>query len=254
MAYFLEIPEPCNESWDQMKPVDKGRYCAVCEKVIYDFRLLSDQEIIDKIENDKDLCAIYRPEQLNRPLRIQNRSVLSKFGIFFSLTALALSNQKINAQVETVKTDSIQKPNKLTKDKLHKFLGKIVLKGNVFVKDNGYNEPVPGAKITEENTGSSTESGFNGDFSLNLNFEKPTDSVTIKVEVPGFLPQWITTTDPDQIINIYLQEDPNAKKEVMVVGQIVVKKRNIFSRIGDLFRRKKKKTPDSIKACKVPNQ
>jgi len=40
----------------------------------------------------------------------------------------------------------------------------------------------------------------------------------------------------------------------MIVGQIVVKKRNIFRRIGDLFRRKKKKTPDSIKACKVPNQ
>ncbi|MDO5856927.1 hypothetical protein Q2490_06465 [Myroides odoratimimus] len=37
MKYRIEIPEPCHEDWDKMAPQDKGRHCAVCDKVVVDF-------------------------------------------------------------------------------------------------------------------------------------------------------------------------------------------------------------------------
>lgn len=47
----LVIPEPCHESWDQMTPKEKGRFCDSCAKVVVDFTKSSREEIIDHLKS-----------------------------------------------------------------------------------------------------------------------------------------------------------------------------------------------------------
>ena len=41
----LNIPKPCHENWDQMTPVDKGRFCGFCQKQVVDFTAMNDEQL-----------------------------------------------------------------------------------------------------------------------------------------------------------------------------------------------------------------
>ena len=42
----LHIPTPCHENWDNMNPVDKGRFCMSCQKKVIDFTGMNDEQLI----------------------------------------------------------------------------------------------------------------------------------------------------------------------------------------------------------------
>lgn len=39
------IPEPCSADWEAMTPHGQGRHCALCEKTVVDFTVMSEAEI-----------------------------------------------------------------------------------------------------------------------------------------------------------------------------------------------------------------
>ena len=43
--FFVSIPEPCHEKWDEMTPNEKGVFCVLCSKTVVDFTKLSDNEV-----------------------------------------------------------------------------------------------------------------------------------------------------------------------------------------------------------------
>lgn len=63
----ISIPKPCHESWDQMTPKDKGRFCQSCSKVVIDFSKMSSLEIEDYLESHKHqkLCGRFKQSQLD---------------------------------------------------------------------------------------------------------------------------------------------------------------------------------------------
>ncbi len=251
MAYYLKIPEPCNEDWNKMTPTEKGKYCKVCKKEIFDFRFISDQEIIDKIRNDESICAIYRSSQLNKPLRLQNRSVWSKIGLAFGLSALALTGKAQAQRTDTIKVEKIDLQPKKQTDSLKLIQGKVILKGQVFENDTA--DEVPGAKIVVRGYKKEASTGFYGKFELELNIEKPTDTLHITISALGFTSKEMDITNPNQFIKVNL--NTNILLEGSIVGTIVVKRQNFFQRIGNLFRRKhRNKKKDSVKSCKVPEK
>lgn len=67
----LDIPQPCNERWDEMSPVRNGRHCASCAKTVIDFSLASDDELIlfFKQNRSADVCGRLSTTQLNRDLQ-----------------------------------------------------------------------------------------------------------------------------------------------------------------------------------------
>ncbi len=64
--YRLSIPSPCSENWDEMRPVDNGRHCAMCTKTVIDFTNLNAEEIRNVIEENKSksICGHVKQSQL----------------------------------------------------------------------------------------------------------------------------------------------------------------------------------------------
>jgi hypothetical protein len=46
----IRVAEPCHESWENMQPAEKGRFCDSCQKTVIDFTKMSDAELISFFE------------------------------------------------------------------------------------------------------------------------------------------------------------------------------------------------------------
>lgn len=69
IPFKVDIPVPCSQSWDDMKPMDNGRYCGHCSKTIIDFTKLADHEVARIFLDSKGaVCGRFSESQLNRDL------------------------------------------------------------------------------------------------------------------------------------------------------------------------------------------
>lgn len=82
----LHIPEPCHENWDQMSPVDKGRFCGSCQKQVVDFSVMSDRQIAEffKRPSTGSVCGRFMTEQLDRAIPIPKKRI-PWFRYFFTM-------------------------------------------------------------------------------------------------------------------------------------------------------------------------
>lgn len=110
----ITIPKPCHENWEMMAPEEKGRFCSVCSKTVYDFTALSDQELINAFpDQEENVCGHFNEFQLNRDLQYSFINALFiKFAVGFVLTAGGFVS--VNAQ-EHIKNDTLktEEPDKI---------------------------------------------------------------------------------------------------------------------------------------------
>ncbi|MBS1513226.1 MAG: hypothetical protein JST86_20485 [Bacteroidetes bacterium] len=70
--FRISIPEPCHVGWENMNPVEKGRYCNSCATTVIDFSVWSDDAIkqyfIDRAGDN--ICGRFKNTQLER-IRIE---------------------------------------------------------------------------------------------------------------------------------------------------------------------------------------
>ena len=62
----FSIPKPCHEDWNTMTQEEKGRFCSVCSKTVFDFTLSSNEQIQEHLDKKKGqrVCGRFRDDQL----------------------------------------------------------------------------------------------------------------------------------------------------------------------------------------------
>lgn len=70
--FSIQIPNPCQEDWNQMLPAEQGRFCQACEKTVVDFSQMSDEQVLNyfkiKQQAAERVCGRFRAEQVSKPV------------------------------------------------------------------------------------------------------------------------------------------------------------------------------------------
>ncbi|WP_291138040.1 carboxypeptidase-like regulatory domain-containing protein [Flavobacterium sp. UBA7663] len=157
----ISIPKPCHENWEAMTPEDKGRFCSVCTKTVFDFTKASDKEIIEQLNKDKKTCGRFYNNQLNRDLIVPKQK--SSYWLVTTVSLLGFLGIGNHTAHSQVKQDTIQ-----TEPKEDLILGKVItpqkrIITGVVSDDLG---SVEGANVVVKNSGKSTTTDFDGNFSI----------------------------------------------------------------------------------------
>jgi hypothetical protein len=175
----IEIPEPCNEDWNDMTPLDKGAFCNKCSKKLYDFSSMSDDEIIKVISRDKNACGRYRRDQLNRVLTNDApKSILSISKYLFTLPAILFAIDSFSQLTpEIASTNNLEQLSTIDSDSV------IVISG---LLRNSLGQPIRNGKLTLDSN-KIFYSDTAGRFEINTATSTGTDtSFTIDVNYLGY--------------------------------------------------------------------
>jgi hypothetical protein len=66
---YLHLDDPCNENWNNMTTVEKGRFCDSCATQVMDFTIMTDIEVLQYLfTNNGKMCGRIHKDQLQRAL------------------------------------------------------------------------------------------------------------------------------------------------------------------------------------------
>lgn len=164
----------CAQVWDSMKPKGCGRHCESCDRIIHDFRIMSDREIAEKhLFSDEPVCGVYNKEQLQAPVPIEVKRPRAHFKTLY-LAAIGFLFQGVaNAQdtipkPKQVQTDEILRPSNKTQVHIGRATNSadsLVFRGTVFDENN---DPVPFAAVVVQGTVMGVSTDFDGKFLIDL--------------------------------------------------------------------------------------
>jgi len=89
----LSIPKPCHEDWNKMKPEEKGRFCASCQKTVIDFTQMSDRQMAEFFRKPgSSVCGRFLNGQLKTEIQIPKKRIpWAKYFFQITLPAFLLS-------------------------------------------------------------------------------------------------------------------------------------------------------------------
>lgn len=188
----INIPEPCNEGWDNMTPADKGRFCNSCQKTVIDFTAMTDNELLDFFikAQGRPICGHYLQTQINRDIvhtapahNVFHMRLMQKIAaamlLFQSLATDAWAQAKKVAHPVAVSPT----PQTAT--------GTPVLKGQVL--DGLTLKPIAGVIVRIDNTILSDTTNIKGQFSIALQQDmKDTFTLSCDYANPNHVPPQTT--------------------------------------------------------------
>ena len=215
----ISIPEPCHENWEAMTPEDKGRFCSVCTKTVFDFTKASDKEIIEHLNKDANTCGRFASSQLNRDLIIPKEK--SSYWIIATATLFSFLGIGSQSAYSQVKQDTIQTDKKdLNQDSIKTKKNPFTITG--VVSDNL--GPMYGANIVIKGSTIGISTDFDGKYSIKVN-----EGDILVFSYLGFKNIEIIAETKNTIINVKMQEDyDSVTVGIIVMGDI--KKRTFFGR------------------------
>lgn len=220
----LNIPSPCHESWDQMKPVDKGKFCGSCQKQVIDFTSMSDTQIVEFFRKPTtgSVCGRFEQDQLDRSIELpKKRLPWIKYFLQFAIPAFLLS-LKASAQeeVKVLKGDTVLVPEPKV-DLVGMVLNKmdIDLPGDREIKGKVINEEgvvIPYASVFIKGTTIGVAADSTGSFKIN--YTGMEDSVILVSSSVGYQTKEtrINVNSDIDLKNVLL------RSETLLAGEVVV--------------------------------
>lgn len=218
-----------------MTPTQRGAYCSKCQKEVIDFTNKSKFDLGQLVNRNGKLCGKFKPEQIDTPINFNANFSSSRLGLFLSITSLIAFTTPALSQIKLPKTIQLQKEISEETNSSSKATDSVSIRGQVLGEDDDL--PVPGAHIMLKGTIHGTQTDFDGYFDLEVNKDDIKKSAIIIVSFIGFEVQEIKINPNTDFLKVILKEDDALMGEV-----IIIKKQNIFRRIGNLFKGKNKNT------------
>lgn len=222
--YTLQIPKPCSEDWNQMTPVDKGRFCAVCEKEVHDFSFYTKHELVQHLKREGKVCGRVPVQLIDTNLKDTdlfsgiklNGIVAAAINlVVLTTTATATGQEKVTTEQTAKKVAKIKRLESEKSNPVFYSETKRILKGQVCdVEDI----PLPGAAVVIEGTNCSVGTDYEGKFQLEVpdEFEKN----KIIIQFIGMETQRIKIIDFDKPLYVSLKDDTEN-----MMGEFVVKRK-----------------------------
>lgn len=226
----ISIPIPCHENWQQMTPADKGRFCASCQKKVFDFTNLSDREIATVLKNTTNSCGRFRVNQLGRDLIVPKE----KSSLWIAASAAVVSFLSIGTNQALSQTPVNTEQHQTNNEDI---IGKVALPQARIITGIVYDSNrivIPGVNILNKKTGIKTQSNLDGLFSIEA---KKGDM--LEVSFLSMIGQEIIIRDHSNL-EVTLIDD-KCNDCCVTVGAIAsITKRTFFGRIfhsvGSIFR------------------
>ena len=234
MKYLINIPNPCNENWNKMSSSEKGKFCSKCKKEILDLSKKSNFELVDKLKINQNVCGRFSPNQLNIVLNPNQKSVFHKTSFYLTLLTLLGISTPIFAKQNFIKTENIF-PLKTRINLVENETDKdsIIIKGIIF--DSLNNEPIPGVNIKYDKK--IVLSDFDGKFEFKIHKKKYSKNNPLIFYSLGYENKEVFISKNDEYLTVKMDYE-----EILMGEVVIVRKRNIFEKIGDLFKRNENKT------------
>ncbi|QMW02959.1 carboxypeptidase-like regulatory domain-containing protein [Spirosoma foliorum] len=234
----LTVDTPCQQRWQDMAPIETGRFCDSCQKTVVDFSGMTDQQIVSNIsQSASSTCGRFRVSQLDRTLQAPTPTAHSSGRFFSLLTAGLLGYQTVQADAHstlarpsTLQTE--QRPIATTDqpstevttatDSSRVITGRIV--------DNVTKAGLGGATVIIKGTSRGANTDSTGHFQLRVPTDYLDKQITVVMAMIGFITTEVQIPpDRSEPLSIVLYEDQKLLGEVVVVGGY--KKQTFFQRL-----------------------
>lgn len=180
-----------------MTPADKGRFCASCQKTVFDFTKSSDREIASILKNTNNACGRFRATQLDRDLVVpKEKSTIWMAASAAVVSFLTIGNHAVSAQTPVNTEQHTSETDEITGNVAHP--KKWIING--IVTDSS-DMPIPGANIFIKGTQQGVQTDFDGKFSIEVQ-----KNDTLEISYVDRVSQNIIIKDDSKII-VKLVED-----------------------------------------------
>jgi len=237
----ISVKEPCKEKFSNFSKTEKGGFCQSCEKEVIDFTNFSDNELINYLsQGNKKACGMFKAPQLKtyetNSLQTMNNSMLHKGIAMMGFSLLALCATEVKGQetasiappIEVVSTDIMGDISYVeTIQEKHTVTGTIIDENN---------EPLPGVNVVLKGTTVGTQTDFDGKFEFPQQLEE--NDILVLSFIGYETKTYKVTANGNADIDINITFDTY---DVELMGEVVIggaytSKRNIFQKIGDIFK------------------
>lgn len=217
----LSIPKPCHESWNQMTQVEKGKFCASCQKTVVDFTNMSDRQLAEFFKKSiGSTCGRFQADQLGRDIAIPKKRIpWIKYFFQFSIPAFLIS-VKATAQKRKVLGDTTyctETMGLVSKNFFEKLPDTKTISGKIINEDG---QVVPHAIVQVKYNKDAVQADNDGVFQINA---KP-NSILIFSALGYNAKEVLLKNDSDNLTVVFQKSDYALAGEVVVVGYTIKKK------------------------------
>lgn len=196
ISYKFKIEKPCQQDWNEMPPVDGGKYCNNCQYHVIDFSILSDIELIQIIEKSSGkICGRLTTEQLEKEILVVNNekkgSLIKLIASFLLMTTIkTINSENLNKNTTNLSTnDSNYKETKnYLKSKNAIKNDSVVNKVNFLFVDESSLLPISNVHISILKLSINDSSDINGLFEIDAVNFRLHEPLTLRISKNGYKP------------------------------------------------------------------
>ncbi len=218
MQYKIDIPAPCHESWANMSPTEKGRFCNSCEKEVQDFTRMTEAQIILALKREKHVCGRLTSKQLEKPWIVPEKKWQVNWGLAIGLSAMLLVSYPILAHENLQETRiELVKENEKTVDTSDQLNDSLIFEGVVYSEEK---EPLPFVNVMVKSDGiivRGTTTDMDGKFSVKIACDSKDGKLDIEFSYIGFGNMTLQNIEKSNSDLVVIMEENST-----IIGSIII--------------------------------